>query len=109
MNFEWDERKNLLNIKKHGISFEHAARVFTDPLRKEDYDCRHSNHEENRTFAIGVAEGRLLFVSFTEPEPSAEAKGRGSPPDTETIRIISARKANKHERRYYYGNRKTYP
>ena len=96
MNFEWDGIKNLLNIKKHGISFEHAARVFTDPLRKEDYDYRHSNNEENRAFAIGVAESRLLFVSFTEP-------------DTETIRIISARKANKHERRYYYGNRKTHP
>ncbi|MCL1927957.1 MAG: BrnT family toxin [Treponema sp.] len=85
-----------MNIKKHGICFEHAAHVFTDPLRKEDYDVRHSNHEENRTFAIGVAEGRLLFVNFTEP-------------DTETIRIISARKANKYERRYYYGNRETYP
>ena len=96
MNFEWDEKKNLLNIKNHGISFEYAARVFVDPLRKEDYDDRHSNIEENRTFAIGIAEGRLFFVSFIEP-------------DTETIRIISARKANKHERRYYYGNRKTYP
>jgi len=95
VNFEWDGKKNQLNIKRHGISFEHAARVFTDPLRKEDYDERHSNHEENRIFSIGVAENRLLFVSFTEP-------------DTETIRIISARKANKHERRYYYGNRKTY-
>ena len=96
MNFEWDERKNQLNIKNHGISFEYAARVFTDPLRKEDYDERHSDQEENRTYAIGVAEGRLLFVNFTEP-------------DTETIRIISARKANKYERRHYHGNRKTYP
>ena len=96
MNFEWDGRKNQLNLRKHGISFEHAAHVFTDPLRKEDYDDRHSNHEENRTFAIGVAKGSLLFVSFIEP-------------DTETIRIISARKANKHERRFYYGNRETYP
>jgi uncharacterized DUF497 family protein len=91
VNFEWDEKKNLLNIKNHGISFEHATRVFTDPLRKEEYDDRHSNLEENRIFAIGVAEGRLLFVSFTEP-------------DTETIRIISARKAKAHEKRRYYGD-----
>jgi len=92
MNFEWDEKKNLLNIKKHGISFNLAARVFTDPLRKEDYDVKHNSHGEDRTIAIGLAESLLLFVCFTEP-------------DMETIRIISARKANMHERRYYYGNR----
>ena len=91
MNIEWDESKNQRNIKKHGISFEHAARVFTDPLRKEAYDAKHSNSEEDRTIAIGIAEGCLLFVSFTEP-------------DMETVRIISARKAKKHERRFYYGN-----
>ena len=91
MNIEWDEKKNKINIKKHGISFEHAARVFTDPLRKENYDARHSDNEEVRTIAIGIAVNRLLFVSFTEP-------------DSETVRIISARKADAHERRYYYGN-----
>jgi len=91
VNIEWDESKNLLNIKKHGISFEHAACVFTDPLRKEAYDAEHSDSEEDRTIAIGIAENRLLFVSFTEP-------------DSETIRIISARKAKTHERRFYYGN-----
>ena len=92
MNFEWDEKKNLLNIKKHGVSFNLAARVFTDPLRKEDYDVRHSSSIEDRIIVIGIAESLLLFVCFTEP-------------DKETIRIISARKANMHERRYYYGNR----
>ena len=91
MNYEWDEKKNRFNIKKHGVSFDLAVRVFTDPLRKEDYDVRHSELEEDRTNAIGLAENRLLFVNFSEP-------------DIETIRIISARKANKHERRYYYGN-----
>ena len=91
MNIEWDEKKNQSNILKHGISFEHAARVFTDPLRKEDYDTWHSHSGEDRIISIGIAENRLLFVSFTEPVP-------------ETIRIISARKANKYERRYYYGN-----
>ena len=76
---------------KHGVSFDLAAHVFTDPLRKEDYDDKHSNPEEDRVIVIGIAENRLLFVSFTEPDP-------------ETIRIISSRKANKQERRYYYGN-----
>jgi len=86
------KRKNQINIIKHRISFDLAAHVFTDPLRKEDYDDKHSGTEEDRIIVIGLAEDRLLFVSFTEP-------------DLETIRIISARKANKNERRYYYGNR----
>ena len=91
MNIEWDEKKNQLNIKKHGVSFELAAHVFIDPLRKEIYDAKHSRLGEDRIIVIGLAENRLLLVSFTEP-------------DTETIRIISARKAKKHERRNYYGN-----
>jgi uncharacterized DUF497 family protein len=92
VNIEWDERKNQINIMKHGVSFDLATHVFTDPLRKEDYDDKHSGPEQDRVIVIGLAENRLLFVSFTEP-------------DSETIRIISVRKANKHERRYYYGNR----
>ena len=91
MNIEWDEKKNQINIKKHGICFEHAAHIFTDPHRKEDYDAKHSSSEEDRIIAIGIALERLLFVSFTEP-------------DTETIHIISVRKANKKERRFYYGH-----
>ena len=91
MNIEWDEKKNQLNIKKHRVSFELAAYVFTDPLRKECYDAKHSKFGEDRMIVIGLAKKRLLFICFTEP-------------DTETVRIISARKADKHERRYYYGN-----
>jgi len=76
---------------KHGITFEHAACVFADPLRKESYDPEHSNNEEDRYVVIGIAVDRLLFISFTEP-------------DSETTRIISVRKANAQERRRYYGN-----
>ena len=85
-----DENKNLSNIQKHKISFIQAAYVFSDPLRKEYYDERHSNHDEDRFIAIGLAENRLLFVSFSEPEP-------------EITHIISARKTDSHERRFYYG------
>ena len=95
MKFGWDEKKNLANIKKHGVNFDLAIHVFSDPLRKEYYDARHSLIGEDRTIAIGLAGNRLLFVSFTEP-------------DWETIHIISARKAKKHERRYYYGNSNVY-
>jgi uncharacterized DUF497 family protein len=91
MKIEWDEEKNLKNIKKHKISFVQAAHIFTDPLRKEDYDTGHSSFEEDRTIVIGLAENRVLYVSFTEPDP-------------ETIHIISARKANRHEMEDYYGN-----
>ena len=88
MRFTWDEKKNLINIKKHKISFIQAVYVFSDPLRKEYYDEKHSSHDEDRLIAIGLAKNRLLFVIFTEPEP-------------EIIHIVSARKANRHERRYY--------
>ena len=88
MRFIWDEKKNLSNIQKHKISFIQAVYVFSDPLRKEFYDEKHSSHDEDRFIVIGLAENRLLFVIFTEPEP-------------EIINIISARKANRHERRYY--------
>ena len=92
MNYEWDEKKNLMNIKKHKINFLQAIHVFHDPLRKEYYDTGHSGIDENRIIAIGIAGNNVLFVSFTEP-------------DAETVRIISARKAKKHEREDYYGNR----
>ena len=91
MNFTWDEKKNLNNIKKHKISFVQAAYIFSDPLRREYYDKKHSKLDEARTIAIGMAENRILFVSFTEP-------------DSATIHIISARKAKKHERKIYEKN-----
>jgi len=81
VNYEWDAKKDRSNYKKHGITFDHAARVFADPQRKEGYDPEHSGVEEDRYAAIGLALDRLLFVSFTEPGP-------------ESTRIISARKAN---------------
>jgi len=90
MRFTWDEKKNLANIQKHKISFIQAVYVFSDPLRKEYYDEKHSSYGEDRFIAIGLAENRLLFVTFIEPEP-------------EIIHIISARKTDSHERRYYYG------
>lgn len=87
MKFEWDEEKNAINVRKHGISFETAAYVFTDPNHLEMYDFEHSISEE-RFVAIGKV-GEILFVVFTERR--------------ESIRIISARIATKKERRLYYG------
>lgn len=62
--FEWDEEKNLLNQRKHGISFETASYVFEDENYIEMYDFEHSI-DEDRYIAIGCV-GDVLFVVFTE-------------------------------------------
>ena len=87
MQFEWDEEKAKTNLRKHHISFEDAAYVFFDKNNIEFYDVEHSDFED-RYVAIGLV-GSVLFVVFTERR--------------ETIRIISARKANAKERSEYYG------
>lgn len=86
LSFEWDEKKNQANIKKHGISFEIAMRVFSDENRLEDYDEAHSI-DEDRYISIGMVRD-ILYVVYTD---------RG-----EAIRIISARLADKDERSRYY-------
>ncbi len=85
MRFEWDPTKDIANIEKHGISFKTAVRVFEDPQHLELFDVEHS-YAENRYIAIGKVE-EVLFVVFTER--------------TDAIRIISARLAEKRERRLY--------
>ena len=82
---EWDYNKNLINIKKNGISFEVAALVFADKQRIELYDDEHSQDEE-RYIVLGRVHG-ILYVVYTM---------RG-----EAARIISARMATKTERRIY--------
>ena len=86
MQFEWDEDKAALNLKKHGVRFETAARVFEDEDRIEFYDSAHST-EEDRYNTIGMVDS-VLFVVYTE------RKNR--------IRLISARPANSKERSLYY-------
>jgi uncharacterized DUF497 family protein len=97
MQFVWDGKKNLDNSKKHGFGFAKAIPAFFDPLRKEYYDDTHSGLGEDRYILAGFASNGVLIVSFTEP-------------DTDTVRIISARKAQPHEVEvYYYGNGNLYP
>ena len=86
MRFQWDENKNLINQKKHGISFQTASRVFEDENRIEIYDDMHSFNED-RYNTIGVVND-VLFVVYTERK--------------DNIRIISARLATREERRLYY-------
>ncbi len=90
MRFEWDPRKAASNLSKHGVSFEEAASVFNDPLAYTFMDPDHSVGEERMlTFGVSSA-GRLLVVVTTE---------RGN-----ALRILSARKATRHERGIYEEN-----
>ncbi len=85
--FEWDDDKARANLKKHGVSFDEGATVFSDPLIATLPDKAHSD-QENRFIAIGMsANGRLLVVIFTE---------RG-----DKTRLISCRKATKAETEAY--------
>ena len=85
--FEWDDNKNQMNKRKYGISFDEAAFVFQDDYRLEYPDYWHSDDEE-RYITIGKVD-KVLFVVYTERN--------------EDIRLISARIADKDERKMYYG------
>lgn len=88
--------KAVINLRKHGVSFEEAATVFGDPLSSTFADPRHSDVEP-RFVAIGASDrGRLIVVMFVEQEsPDLEADPSG------TMRIISARRATPTECRSY--------
>jgi uncharacterized DUF497 family protein len=87
MEFEWDPEKADRNTEKHGVSFQDAATVFADPLAMTYYDPDHS-HDEDRYLTFGHSmSGQLLVISHTN---------RG-----ERIRIISARRMTRRERKSY--------
>jgi len=88
VEFEWDQEKAIANEKKHGVSFSEALTVFSDPLELTISDPDHSLGEY-RFLSIGQSSfGNLLVVSYTERYQNQ-------------IRIISARKATKHEQKHY--------
>jgi len=91
-NFEWDPKKAALNLRKHKISFEDAAEVFLDPSAISIYDEEHSGLED-RWITLGKSsENVTLVVVHTFLE-----QGR----NRFHIRMISARKATKKERKQY--------
>ena len=88
--FKWDLKKAKNNLGKHGVSFQEASTAFKDTLSLTIDDPLHSN-DEKRLVLIGMSyNNRILVIVHTE---------RG-----DNIRIISARKATKKERRYYESN-----
>jgi uncharacterized DUF497 family protein len=86
MEFEWDEVKEQANRKKHSIDFRTAAKVFLDPFVIEFDDLNAAG--ELRFNAIGLVDGRILFVTHTMRD--------------DVVRIISARGAEPHEKRKYH-------
>ena len=90
MRFEWDEDKNRRNRTKHKVSFETAQLVFGDPYALSQID--HVVQAEERWQTLGcVGDVMVLLVAHRYRESSED----------EVIRIISARKATRHERRIY--------
>lgn len=86
MQFEWDSDKAAANVSRHGVSFELAMLVFLDDGRLIKLDERFDYGEE-RIITMGHVDNRLHVVVYTQAN--------------DTIRIISARKANKREQRRY--------
>jgi uncharacterized DUF497 family protein len=89
MRFEWDSEKAQTNLRKHGVAFEDAVRVWSDPCRIERIDTR---FEEERWQTIGMIGGQLLLLVANTSQ---------SKDGLEVIRIISARRAEKSERKAY--------
>ena len=87
MKFEWDENKAAANEAKHGVSFDEAQEVFSDPRGVEEYDAEHS-FDEPRFSRLGWSSRRLLFVVFVERR-------------SDVYRVISARQADTREERIY--------
>lgn len=88
MNFEWDADKAQRNLEKHGIRFEVASVVFLDPNRLTAVDER-IDYGEERLLTLGQTPDGVLVVVTTMRDAG------------QTTRIISARKANRAERRAY--------
>ena len=87
MIYEWDSRKAKTNLRKHGVSFEEAATVFLDSLAITFPDPDHSE-EEHQEITIGLTmKHRVVFVSHC--------------PRGDRIRIITARRATRKERKQY--------
>ncbi len=93
LNFEWDDRKEKNNIRKHGVSFDEARTVFYDERAIQFSDPDHSEGED-RFILLGVSfKLRTLVVCHCLRHSDS------------VVRIISARKADKEEEQEYWGTK----
>src|SRR5690348_5773979 len=85
--FEWDDAKAAANLANHGVSFERVRLVFADPFAVVRIDDR-EDYGEDRFIMIGMVEGTLIFVVYTER--------------ADRVRIITARRATRDEQDDYF-------
>jgi uncharacterized protein len=90
LQFEWDPKKAKANEAKHRVSFEEAITVFADPLARIFEDPEHSESEQREIIIGHSVQQHLILVSFIEID--------------ENVRLLSARKATRTERRDYEEN-----
>lgn len=88
MNFIWDEPKRQMNLKKHGLDFADAVKVFSGPLVL--FEDQRENYGEQRMIGIGLLDYLVVLIVHVESD--------------ESIRIISMRKADSDETDLYYKN-----
>jgi uncharacterized DUF497 family protein len=89
VRFTWDPDKNLANIRRYAIALADAARIFDGPIVERIDDC--FEYGEVRVYAIGLVNGIEITVIYTDR-------------DEDERHIISAWRAEPHERRYYWQN-----
>jgi len=87
LEFEWDDEKATGNLRDHGLAFHEAIQAFRDLFAVERIDAR-EDYGEERINLVGLCNGTLVHLTYTE---------RG-----DRIRIISARRAERHEQDDYY-------
>ncbi len=87
LRFEWDEVKAARNWRVHGVTFDQAAKALGDAFSVERIDDREA-YGEQRINALRMCDGVLLHMTYTERN--------------ERLRIISARRAERHEQDDYY-------
>jgi uncharacterized DUF497 family protein len=88
VQYEWDDGKAAANLRKHAISFTAAARALEDPRKIEIFDDRFA-YDEERIQSLCMDRGKVLFVVTVTP-------------DENVCRIVSARKATRHEQEQYF-------
>jgi len=91
MKFEWNKNKEKINILKHGVTFEQASYVFADPFVLNRFDNEHSDNEERYVLLGKSLNETILIVVHTFRNKNK----------IEFVRIISARKATKNEKKVY--------
>ena len=87
LEFQWDPDKDAANRQKHGVGFTQAAAAFRDPFAVDWIDDR-EDYDEERVILLGMIDGSVLTVVYTER--------------SNCIRIISARRADRHEQEIYF-------